>query len=130
MRDRFGEKPLYILRDGEDLYFGSEVKFIASMLGRRLAVNERHLHRYLVNGYKALYKTKETFFAGVEELDAGTRMTIGAGGAIRSERYWTRPAPGRRRPHVVGRRRRGRARAPRSARPRSACAPTSRSRSA
>jgi asparagine synthase (glutamine-hydrolysing) len=63
------------------------------MLGRRLHVNERHLHRYLVNGYKALYKTKETFFEGVEELDAGTRMTIGAGGATRSERYWTVPRP-------------------------------------
>jgi asparagine synthase (glutamine-hydrolysing) len=93
VRDRFGEKPLYVLRDGEHLYFGSEVKFIAAMLGRRLRVNERHLHRYLVNGYKALYKTKETFFHGVEELDAGTRLTIGAGGATRTERYWTVPRP-------------------------------------
>ena len=33
VRDRFGEKPLYVLRDGEHLYFGSEVKFIAAMLG-------------------------------------------------------------------------------------------------
>jgi asparagine synthase (glutamine-hydrolysing) len=93
VRDRFGEKPLYILRDGEDLYFGSEVKFIASMLGRKLTINASHLHRYLVNGYKALYKTTETFFEGVEELDAGTRMTIGAGGAIHGERYWTVPRP-------------------------------------
>lgn len=93
VRDRFGEKPLYILRDAEDLYFGSEVKFIAALLGRRLQINERHLHRYLVNGYKALYKSKDTFFAGVEELDAGTRLTIGAGGAIRSQRYWTVPRP-------------------------------------
>jgi asparagine synthase (glutamine-hydrolysing) len=93
VRDRFGEKPLYILRDGEDLYFGSEVKFIAALLGRRLQINERHLHRYLVNGYKALYKSKDTFFAGVEELGAGTRLTVGAGGAIRSERYWTVPRP-------------------------------------
>ena len=56
-RDRFGEKPLYVYREGEDLYFGSEVKFIAGLLGRPLRVNHRHLHRYLVNGYKALYKT-------------------------------------------------------------------------
>jgi asparagine synthase (glutamine-hydrolysing) len=93
VRDRFGEKPLYILREGEDLYFGSEVKFIAAMLGRRPRINERHLHRYLVNGYKALYKTKETFFQGVEELEAGTRLTVGAGGALRNERYWTVPRP-------------------------------------
>ena len=93
VRDRFGEKPLYILRDGEQLYFGSEVKLIAAMLGRRPRINERHLHRYLVNGYKALYKTRETFFEGVEELEAGTRLTIGAGGAARTARYWTVPRP-------------------------------------
>ena len=38
-RDRFGEKPLYVYRDGDDLYFGSEVNFIASLLGRSLRVN-------------------------------------------------------------------------------------------
>ncbi|MGH2824458.1 MAG: asparagine synthetase B family protein, partial [Thermoleophilaceae bacterium] len=79
-RDRFGEKPLYLYRDGEDLYFGSEVKFIFSLLGRSLRVNHRHLHRYLVNGYKALYKTRETFFEGLEELPAGSWLEHGPNG--------------------------------------------------
>jgi asparagine synthase (glutamine-hydrolysing) len=92
-RDRFGEKPLYLYRDDGGLYFGSEVKFIASLLQRRLAVNHRHLHRYLVNGYKALYKTDETFFAGVEELPAGTTLRVGSGGAERRDAYWSPPRP-------------------------------------
>ncbi len=92
-RDRFGEKPLYLYRNGEGLYFGSEVKLIASLVGRRLAVNHRHLHRYMVNGYKALYKTGETFFAGVEELPAGQTLRIGSGGDERRDAYWSRPAP-------------------------------------
>jgi asparagine synthase (glutamine-hydrolysing) len=93
-RDRFGEKPLYLYRDGGGgLYFGSEIKFIASLLQRRLEVNHRHLHRYLVNGYKALYKTGETFFAGVEELRAGSTLRIGAGGAERHGEYWAPPKP-------------------------------------
>jgi asparagine synthase (glutamine-hydrolysing) len=92
-RDRFGEKPLYVLRDGEHLYFGSEVKFIAAMLGRPLRVNHRQLHRYLVNGYKSLYKTGDTFFEGLSELPPGTWLERGPGVEERSGRYWTPPRP-------------------------------------
>ena len=91
-RDRFGEKPLYVYREGEELYFGSEVKFIAALLGRPLRVNHRHLHRYLVNGYKALYKTSDTFFEGLEELPAGGWLERGPAGEERSGRFWR---PGR-----------------------------------
>jgi asparagine synthase (glutamine-hydrolysing) len=95
-RDRFGEKPLYLYRDTTGLYFGSEVKLIAAMLGRRLEVNHHHLHRYLVNGYKALYKGDETFFRGVSELTPGTTILIGADGRERIESYWDRvPRPQR-----------------------------------
>jgi asparagine synthase (glutamine-hydrolysing) len=87
-RDRFGEKPLYLYADGDGVYFGSEVKFIAALLGRRIEPNLDHLFRYLVNGYKSLYKTVETFHRGVRELTAGTWLEIGAGGATREQRYW------------------------------------------
>jgi asparagine synthase (glutamine-hydrolysing) len=94
-RDRFGEKPLYVLRDGDDLYFGSEPKFIARLLGRPLRVNHRHLHRYLVNGYKSLYKTTDTFFEGLEELEPGAFLERGPAGEEHRGRYWspTRPQP-------------------------------------
>ena len=87
-RDRFGEKPLYLYRDGTGLYFASEIKAIAALLGRRLPVNRNHLQRYLVNGYKALYKGRETFFEGIEELPSGTALTIGPDGAERIWSYW------------------------------------------
>jgi asparagine synthase (glutamine-hydrolysing) len=89
-RDRFGEKPLYLYRDGGDLYFGSEVKFIASLLGRSLDVNERQLDRYLVNGYKALYKGSDTFFRGVSELAPGSNLRIAADGNEEHSSYWAR----------------------------------------
>jgi|CXWL01.1.fsa_nt_gi asparagine synthase (glutamine-hydrolysing) len=89
-RDRFGEKPLYLYRDGRGgLYFGSEVKFIAALLGRWPGVNRNHLSRYLVNGYKALYKGAETFFEGVSELRPGHCLAIAADGAERLAPYWT-----------------------------------------
>ncbi len=93
-RDRFGEKPLYLYRDDGDLYFGSEVKFIAAMLGNRLDVNQHHLHRYLVNGYKALYKGRRHVLRGVSELTPGTTLLVGPDGRERVHAYWDRaPQP-------------------------------------
>jgi asparagine synthase (glutamine-hydrolysing) len=88
-RDRFGEKPLYLYRDPSGLYFGSEVKFIAALLGGKLDLNYDHLYRYLVNGYKALYKDGHSFFKGITELPSGSVLSIGKDGRERSERYWT-----------------------------------------
>ncbi len=91
-RDRFGEKPLYVYRDGEGgLYFGSEVKFIVALLGRRLPIDYDHLSRYLVNGYKALYKEDRGFFQGLRELPSATTLRVHADGRETSETYW-RPA--------------------------------------
>ena len=91
-RDRFGEKPLYLLSDGRGgLLFGSEPKFLFALLGRTPPVNERQLQRLLVNGYKSLYKTGETFFDGLEELPPGMLAHVEDGGALRRERYWTPP---------------------------------------
>lgn len=87
-RDRFGEKPLYLHRTADGLYFASEVKSIAAMLGRNLPVSQQHLQRYLVNGYKALYKSGQTFFQNVEELSPGTLLDVDAEGATSERRYW------------------------------------------
>ena len=70
--DRFGEKPMLVYRDGADTFFGSEAKLVFSLLGRTPPANVRHLQRYLVNGYKSLHKTADTFFEGLEELPAGS----------------------------------------------------------
>jgi asparagine synthase (glutamine-hydrolysing) len=87
-RDRFGEKPLYLLREAEGIYFGSEVKFIAALAGRRLAPNYEHLWRYLVNGYKALYKHPAGFFREIAEVAPGTVLHLDSAGRETCERYW------------------------------------------
>lgn len=86
-RDRFGEKPLYMLQRPEGLYFASEEKFLAAMSGGRLLPNLDQVRRYLVNGYKSLYKTDETFFEDVRELTPGSLLRLdGDGTQVR--RYW------------------------------------------
>jgi asparagine synthase (glutamine-hydrolysing) len=87
-RDRFGEKPLYVFRNAAGLYFGSEVKFLAALRGSPFDVNDGHLYRYLVNGYKSLYKTGETFFQGVSEVPPATVLHVDVDGRESSRRYW------------------------------------------
>ena len=91
-RDRFGEKPLYLWRRDDGLYFASEVKALAALAGAWPDINESHLLRYLINGYKALYKTAETFFRHVEELPPATCLTLDGGAVAPPRRYWT-PQP-------------------------------------
>ncbi len=88
-RDRFGEKPLYLLRTPEGVYFGSEPKFVFALLGRTLPPNTEQLRRYLVNGYKSLYKTRDTFFVGLEELEPAHCLRISPEGVGTPTRYWT-----------------------------------------
>lgn len=89
-RDRFGEKPLYLYRSPDGgVYFASEVTFLAALIGRPLRPNLRHVRRLLVNGYKSLYKTRETFFEGVEELPAGHLGIFDPEGAWSETPWWT-----------------------------------------
>ena len=97
-RDRFGEKPLYTFKSPDgSFYFASEIKFIFAMLGYKLPINYRHLRRYLVNGYKSLYKTKETFYEGLEELPPGYLGRHNRDGSYSEEPYWV---PAYQRPEI------------------------------
>ncbi len=88
-RDRFAEKPLYTLRTADGLYFASEVKYLFLLSGQRPRVNLRHVSRFLVNGYTALYKQDERFFLDVGEVPFATNVMIDAGLRETRERYWT-----------------------------------------
>ncbi len=87
-RDRFGEKPLFLYRASDGIYFGSEPKFIFELLGRRLEANLTQITRYVVNGYKSLYKGRDTFFDGLAELQPGSCLRINADGEESCFRYW------------------------------------------
>jgi asparagine synthase (glutamine-hydrolysing) len=87
-RDRFGEKPLYVTRDARGLAFGSEAGFLRAILGRPFRINEAQILRYLVNGYKSLYKDGETFYREIQEIPAGSWVRIGRDGQETIQRYW------------------------------------------
>mgnify|MGYP001412814569 CR=1 FL=1 len=88
-RDRFGEKPLYVMHDDNDgTYFSSEVKALSALSGRRLNINREHIQRYLVNGYKSIFKQPHSFFLGVKPVPSGTAIRIDASGKKTVWKYW------------------------------------------
>ncbi len=87
-RDRFAEKPLYIYRTDDAVYFASEIKFLKLLSGRSFTVNTKQILRYLVNGYKSLYKKNETFFNEIEEIPYATNLTIDRRLGMSFRKYW------------------------------------------
>lgn len=87
-RDRFGEKPLYIHKTANGCYFASEVRAIEGLAGCKLAVNEPHIVRYLVAGYKSLYKSSDTFFENIVELEPGRFLSYTINGESVLSSHW------------------------------------------
>lgn len=88
-RDRFGEKPLYFTHTQSGYAYASETNALSALTGIRFKPNRKHITRFLVNGYKSLYKSDETFFIGVHEVRPGTIMHINDDGNLETERYWS-----------------------------------------
>jgi asparagine synthase (glutamine-hydrolysing) len=86
-RDRFAEKPLYYHETASGFYFSSEVKAIKKLCGKNLTVNNNQLFRYLVNGHKSLYKTSETFYDEIKEVDYASNLII-ENTEIKTYKYW------------------------------------------
>ena len=87
-RDRFGEKPLSYIKTAKGVFYASEVRVLQQLSGQGLVPNKLHLQRFLVNGYKSLYKTDETFFDDVRDVPAKTLLHFNHDGTVDSELYW------------------------------------------
>jgi asparagine synthase (glutamine-hydrolysing) len=86
-RDRMGIKPLYFMRRGEDVYFGSELKaiLIHPEIERRLSLNG--LDCYLSLNY---VPCPWTLVEGIEKLPPGQWLEW-RDGEVSSDAYWCLP---------------------------------------
>jgi asparagine synthase (glutamine-hydrolysing) len=77
-RDNFGEKPFFYYYDGNNLIFGSEIKFINEILNKNVqkSLNENKIYDYLAKGYKSLHKDTNTFYKHIKELEQGSNLTL------------------------------------------------------
>ena len=86
-RDRFGEKPLFLYEDGDNLYFASEIKALLRIGRVKRAVSLPAVWDYLAYRY---VPGPGTLFEGIRKLAPGTAATW-EGGRISERRYWTAP---------------------------------------
>ncbi len=87
-RDRFGEKPLYFLKDKDTIYFSSETKYIHKLRGKRDKINFKHIKRLIVNGYKSLYKSPETFYKNIRYVKPSEILEVTENFNFKSKFYW------------------------------------------
>ena len=73
-RDYFGEKPLYFLKEGPDLFWGSEAEAVFAISGKEPQINYLKLQRFLIEGYKGVFKNSNTFFTNLDQLNANSWM--------------------------------------------------------
>jgi asparagine synthase (glutamine-hydrolysing) len=83
-RDRFGIKPLYYWQDGQDLYFGSELKCILSI--------DRYQRQMDLQSVSAFFTFKyvpgpRTIYRGISELPPG-QVAVWRNGEFSTRRYW------------------------------------------
>jgi asparagine synthase (glutamine-hydrolysing) len=83
-RDRLGIKPLYVLDDGRQFAFASEIKALLPLLPRR-EIDPVALAHYLT--FVAVPPPR-TLFAGIGKLPPAHTMIVGRDGALPPERYW------------------------------------------
>lgn len=81
-RDRLGIKPLYYVTNAESVRAASEVKVLDT--GRE-ALTAKSISGYLQWGASP---ERQLLYAGLQVLPAGHAMTIGAGGEMKTWRYW------------------------------------------
>jgi len=84
VRDRIGIKPLYYIREGDALYFASEVKALLPFLSS-IEVDPDSLQDYLTF---QLYLEARTLFKGVMELPPGALLELN-NQSMRVRQYWT-----------------------------------------
>jgi len=89
-RDRFGVKPLYRYQTGDAVYLASEIKAIRASGHYRGGPNWRQVSRFLVDPQINSWDTgKETFYAGIEQIPAGSAFELTLDGRWREWPFWS-----------------------------------------
>lgn len=88
-RDRFGEKPFYYhYEPGKQFIFASEIKALFAA-GVTKKVNNNMLFNYLSNAWlENPFNKSETFYNGVQKLEASHYLIIKRNLEIKNVKYW------------------------------------------
>jgi asparagine synthase (glutamine-hydrolysing) len=85
VRDRFGIKPLYYMKQNNLFYFASEIKPLLK-ISNEINVNEKIIKDYLKESL--VDHTNETFFKNIYQLDPGSYLKVDKNGNILQKIRW------------------------------------------
>ena len=85
-RDRYGIKPFYYSFSNNRFIFGSEIKEILAVLGKRPKVNRNTFDAYLVGG--GFDKCEETMFDGIYQIEGGYNLILNCGNLTHKTVRW------------------------------------------
>jgi asparagine synthase (glutamine-hydrolysing) len=84
-RDRMGKKPLYYYRQGDALYFASEIKALLRVPGFERRINMEALHHFL--SFKHV-PAPLSIFEGIHMLPPAHMLVYRPGAEVEIRRYW------------------------------------------
>lgn len=87
-RDRFGVKPFYYYRDGNNFAFASEIKALLQCPFVSSGPNDEAIYKYLVLGRSE--GQADTFFTNIKQLEPGHSLTVNEKG-LQVRRYYSLP---------------------------------------
>ncbi len=89
-RDRYGVKPFFYALDGRRLLFGSDIRSITAVLGRKPTPDQESLFNFLA--FNRTDMNDGTFLREVKKLDHGHcfRLRIGAGASAAEQKFQPR----------------------------------------
>ncbi len=88
-RDRFGIKPLYVMKSSNRIVLASEVSAILRSGLYEREINRTTIARYLHFG--DLDHSNNTFYEGINAVPPGTWLSIDKEGNVHSKQYWALP---------------------------------------
>ncbi len=90
-RDRFGEKPLYYIKNKDYLIFGSNISYLNFLSHKKLILDKQRASDFLLLGFKSLGLNHTTLFKNVRTLRPGSMMIINFNKKLKTNirKYWT-----------------------------------------
>ena len=90
-RDRFGEKPLYYLKDKSNFIFGSYYDYIINLYKHKsYKINYKKVEQFIINSWKSphINQDYESYFSKIFYVKPGTLITLNSDGKFRETQFW------------------------------------------
>ena len=89
-RDRFAEKPLYLVKTKKSKIFGSSIDYILKITKKKFKLSKKYFQSFLKNGFRSLYnpESRGTFFTEINLFEPGKYLEVDDKFRFKLKNYW------------------------------------------